>query len=119
MRFNIILSLLLFYSSTAFSEWSTEDTQRQSLFFALHLMDWGQTLDVVSQPEKYYEKNRLLPKHPTRKEVNTFMVIGGLGHLYISSILPDRKRKIFQWASIVVKLFTVAHNKKIGLQIAF
>jgi hypothetical protein len=32
---------------SAYAEWSKQDQQRQLAYTALHMVDWGQTLDIA------------------------------------------------------------------------
>lgn len=115
----LLVWLLTFLPQSAHAEWSKKDQQRQLTYTALHLMDWGQTLDISSHPEDYQEENPILGSHPTRAEVNTFMAATLAGHWLVARKLEPEKRRTFQWVSIAVRGLFIVNNKRIGLSINF
>ena len=100
-------------------EWSKEDTIREITWQVLHVMDWGQTLDIARQPHKYQELNPVLGKHPSVGKVNTYMALSAVAHLGISLALPKEYRKWFQYVTIGMTGSLVIHNHSIGLRIKF
>jgi hypothetical protein len=53
--------------------------------------------------------------HPSRSEVNTFMAT----HWLIVRRLTPKKRRTFQWTTIVVEGLCISNNKRIGLSMNF
>ncbi len=109
----------MFLPQPAYAEWSKQDQQRQLAYTALHMVDWGQTLDIADQSEDYHEANPILGEHPSRSEVNTFMATSLATHWLIARRLTPKKRRVFQWTTIVVKGLFISNNKRIGLSVNF
>ncbi len=63
-RFVLVAALLTSLPPSAYAEWSKQDQQRQLAYTALHMVGWGQTLDIADQPKDYYETNPVLGEHP-------------------------------------------------------
>ena len=103
----------------AYAEWSKQDQQRQLAYTALHMVDWGQTLDIADSLKDYYETNPILGEHPSRSEVNTYMATSLAKHWLIARRLTPKKRRVFQWTTIVVKGLYITNNKRIGLSVNF
>ena len=112
----IIPLLLISFSVNA--EWTKADQQRQLLFTAIHLADWGQTLDTVER-DNFHENNPVLGKNPSRRKVNIFMASTLAGHWYIAKNISNRNRKSFQIISLAAKVLLVIHNRHIGLKVRF
>ena len=115
----LILLLLLPVSASAFDPWSREDVALETVWQLLHLADWGQTLDLAAQPNKYYEYNPILGSHPSRSQVNLYMAASALLHLGVTHVLPSRCRPWFQHVSIGVSGTCVVNNFAVGLSIKF
>ena len=125
----VILLLVLALPGTAhafdwsdyfsFDSWSKGDIGKEVAWQALHLVDWGQTLDIASQPKKYHELNPAMGKHPSRSKVNLYMAASALLHVGITHVLPSRCRPWFQHVSIGVSGTCVVNNFAVGLSIKF
>ena len=115
----MVAALLTSLPPSAYAEWSKQDQQRQLAYTALHMVDWGQTLDIADQPKDYYETNPVLGQHPSRSEVNTYMATSLATHWLIARRLTPKKRRIFQWTTIVIEGLYITNNKRIGLSVNF
>ena len=116
----LIFTLILLLSSPVYAiDWSKEDTAREVVWQILHVVDWGQTLDIARQPHKYHELNPILGKHPSVGKVNTYMALSAVAHLGISLALPKEYRKWFQYLTIGATGSLVVHNFNIGLKVRF
>lgn len=113
----LLILIIALIPSVSFA-WSEEDTQRQLTYTTLHVIDWGQTLDIA-ESEEYYETNPILGRNPTRGEVNRYFLLTGLAHYGISRMLPPKHRKWWQRATIAVESGIVSHNIMIGVNIQF
>lgn len=100
-------------------EWTREDTYREVAYLALHVADWGQTLEIADHPEKWHEHNPVLGSHPSRGEVNAWFIATGLLHPVVSYALPRPYREIWQYSTIVLEIGVTAHNASIGIGIGF
>lgn len=116
-----ILVLILFFpiSASAFAPWSRQDIALESTYVAIHILDWGTTLDIADNPSKYYEYNPILGRHPSREKVNLFFAAGIPLHLGITYALPKRWRPYWQYFSIGMNGICVINNFSIGLKLSF
>jgi hypothetical protein len=117
----ILLVLLIFALSAPAhaDEWSKTDIGLQAAVTALMVVDWGQTLNAASQPDKYCEMNPILGKHPSRGSINTYFATAIIGHAAISHILPQDYRRIWQSIFIGVELAATSINYQAGVKIRF
>lgn len=100
-------------------DWSSADSARQWTYTALHIADWGQTLDIVGRPDEYHETNPLLGEHPSRGKVNRYMATTLAAHWLIASWLPAKPRRAFQYVTLTVEAGMVAHNYRLGVRFNF
>lgn len=138
--------LLLLLCPAVASAWSEADTKRQVAYTTLHIIDWGQTLDISNRcepdtrttendyktlpggsnqtttetdPPEVNELNPHLGSCPSRSEVNRYFLVTGLGHYAVSRMLPSPYRKWWQRVTIAVEGATVAHNISVGVRIRY
>lgn len=86
---------------------------------ALHVADWGQTLDIADHPERFYERNPVLGRHPSRGEVNRWFLGTALLHPVVSYVLPKPYREVWQYVTIGVEVGCVGSNARIGVGFGF
>jgi hypothetical protein len=118
----IILHAILCFllADLAFSEnWTREDTYYELTWTALLLVDYGQTRNIVQNPNEYSERNHILSKHPAQAKVDLYMGSCAILHPIISYYLPPRYRKIWQQITVGVEVFAVVNNYSIGLGMKF
>lgn len=117
----MVLFLLVASPSLA-DEWTTADTAREVTYLALHVVDWGQTLDIENHPD-LRETNPILGSHPSRGEINTYFIATGLLHPIVSYGLrkyaPDGWVQAWQYVTIGVELGAVGNNASIGIGFGF
>lgn len=125
MAYRYLVLLLALVASPAFA-WSTGDTVLESGYLTLHVIDWGQSLQIShfcnsSDPEQrnYYESNPILGSCPSRGAVNRYFLIGGIAHYAISRALPQPYRRLWQFVSIGMEAHSVSGNFDLGLKIRF
>lgn len=118
MKILIVIIVLLISSPVFGSDWSKKDTAYQLTYTALHIIDWGQTRNIVNNG-RYYDNNPVLGKHPSMGEVNTYFILTLLGYTTISYILPSKYRRYWQVGTIVIQSGVVGHNFNIGLKVDF
>ena len=115
---SIWTSLLL--SCPAFAgEWTKADTAREVAYLALHVADWGQTLEIADHPEKWHENNPVLGDHPSRGQVNAYFIATGLLHPVVSYLLPHPYRTWWQYSTIALEVVVVGNNARIGIGFGF
>ena len=99
-------------------EWTTADTWREAAYLSLLTVDWAQTRNFLRNPD-CYEQNKLLGQHPEQSHLDAAVIITGLAHVYIASVLPEKYRAPFQYISIGIEGGAVAHNFSLGATVKF
>jgi len=122
--FSFVLALIFWvgpclHKAEAADPWDGQDIGLEVTYQILHLIDWGQTLDIAAQPEHYREINPLMGDHPSRSRVNAYMGASALAHLGITHFLPKSWRPYWQGLTIGMTGALVIHNFNIGLQVRF
>ena len=109
---------LLLVSSSAFAEpWSHEDTVRESVYLTLLAVDWAQTRSFLRNGDE--EANPFLGERPHQDKVDAVVILTGIAHVYVASILPESYRSAFQYVSIGVEVGAVSHNFSLGVRARF
>jgi hypothetical protein len=106
-------------SSMAFDEWSNRDYALQATWTALHIIDWGQTLDIAKDPDKFHENNPFIGKYPSVGRVNAIMAISTIVNPLVVHILPSKWRPYFQGLSMAITGTCVVNNYNLGLKVNF
>ena len=108
--------------------WSRQDLVLEGAWQVLHVIDYGQTLDIAKHPKQYHECNPLLDEHPSEGDVNLFAVVAGILHPVITGALPPKAeifgiefspRTVWQAYSLGEKAGCVINNFSIGLCINY
>jgi hypothetical protein len=99
-------------------EWTQTDTALQLSYTALHIADWGQTLDIENHPNRY-ETNPILGANPTRGEINTYFATTLGLHWLIARVLPQKWRTQFQLGTIALEFNVVNDNRSAGIRVNF
>ena len=88
---------------------------------SLLVADWLQTLQIADSPNKYAETNFLLPRNPTRGEVNLYFgTVMASANLIDHYALETQSSKLKLWRFItVLQTYAVLKNKSIGISIKF
>lgn len=115
----LILFLIVMMPIIANAGWSNADTVREVIWQGLHVVDWGQTLEIARDPGRYYEMNPALGSHPSVGKVNIYMASSAVLHAGVSYVLPGKWRSYWQYVSIVTSGACVANNFNIGLGVRF
>jgi hypothetical protein len=115
----IVAVIILVYSNSYASDWSKVDTALQITYSALHVIDWGQTLDIAKHPKDWSETNPILGKHPSISKVNSYFAATLVGHAVVSYLLPKPYRRIWQCMWIGIEAGYVTHNYSVGINVRF
>jgi hypothetical protein len=118
----VILSILLIFMplvSSAADPWDRSDIGMEIVWQLLHVMDWGQTRDIAMNPDRYWEFNPILGKHPSVTDVNAWFFFTSVLHLAITHVLPDNWRPAWQIGTMFGTGALVIHNRSIGLRVRF
>ena len=117
--------ILPFISSLVVSNnanaWSNADTAWEIGYLATHIADWGQTRDIAAQCGQgtYYETNPALGRCPSENKVNAYFLGTALLHAGVAHLLPQKYRRTFQSATMMMQVGVISNNAKIGLNIKF
>jgi len=99
--------------------WTREQAIAQGAVTLLQVIDWGQTLDVSENPDKYREINPVLGDHPDRGRVNIYFACSILIKAAITWLLPTKWRKYWLAGNIAASGYLVKHNYNAGIEINF
>jgi len=111
----------------AHDPWTWTDTALEIFFAGTLEVDREQALDGASQPQKYYETNKVLGEHPDAYKINTWMGACLVGHAAIAYYLPKHyevlgidthPRTLWQGFWIAFEVNQIDHNRKVGLGVS-
>jgi hypothetical protein len=113
------LLFILLFSASAHADWERRDTELLAATAALTVMDWGQTRNTARNPDRFYERNPFLGRHPSVGDVDKYftaylLYIGGVSYL-----LPPRERRWFLTAYLVYEGGVVGANHYVGVRMDF
>lgn len=98
--------------------WTRTDTLWELGFLAVVAMDCGQSTQLNELGR--YERNPLLPRHPTPTTMRMICLGSVIGHLAVSYCLPSPWRRRFQAVTLVLEAAAVTDNYyRAGLRIRF
>ena len=100
------------------SDWTTTERAMLASALVLHVADWSQTLQIADQPDRHFERNPILGRHPSRGEVNAYFSATALALVLLADALPQYRRA-FLGGWIAVQAVVVHNNLGIGLRIGF
>jgi hypothetical protein len=117
----VIVAVILLLPSMALSAdpWTQGDLWREIAWQTLHIVDWGQTLEIADNPSKYHEHNIIMGRHPKKHTVNEFMAVSAMAHIAIAHVLPSKWRLLWQTSTIAATGYCVGRNFNIGVGIKF
>ena len=121
----IIIMLLLCTSANAINltkyyKEDLTDTDKKAIlaFNTLQFVDMLQTLEIANN-DAYYEKNKIMGKHPSEAQVVTYFVARGLAHYHVTKMIPKIYRGIWHTYNIVYNYNVIKDNHELGIRIDF
>ncbi|OUU18624.1 MAG: hypothetical protein CBC05_01810 [Crocinitomicaceae bacterium TMED45] len=95
-------------------------TDKKSIiaFNILQTIDMLQTLEIANN-DNYYEKNKILGKHPNEFQVITYFIARGFAHYETTKMIPLKYRNIWHTYNIVYNYDVIRDNHNIGIRIGF
>ena len=118
----LILSLLLLIPSTAWA-WEDWGQETKTMFIASSIAvtaDWATTRDMTRRyNEGYYELNPILGTHPTRTEVDIYMIGMLVTNYFITDWLPEEYRNFYLGFRTVIHGSAASNNMHLGLNLKF
>lgn len=122
----IICIILLLFTHCAASAvednpnaWTTADTMFQVTYAALHITDWGQTLNISKSGDRWRETNPILGPHPKQSTVNYYFAGTLAAHTAIAYLLPKDWRRVWQMVWIGIEGAYVYKNFELGIGVGF
>ena len=96
-------------------KWSKADTALQLTWTTMHVLDWSQTRKIAKEPERFWERNSIMGKHPSVDKVDVIFAMSAILDVAIARMLPRPYRTYFQIVSIGATGYCVTINFSIGL----
>jgi hypothetical protein len=119
-RFVILLILIAFAPlSNAGEPWDGTDKALGAAALTLWAVDFGQTRYIANNPDRFYENNPLLGKHPSVSRVNNYFIGVGIAGYLLADHLSSANRKMFLATFAVIELGVTRHNRYVGIKIDF
>lgn len=122
LTINKIILIILLITNNCFAqnkEWTGTEKILLGTSTTALMMDWATTRDITRRYEEgYYEKNKLLGKHPSKTRVDIHFLIFIPLNYYIADNLNEN-RSAYLLAITASELYAVRRNKQLGLQITF
>ena len=88
------------------------------LFNVLQGIDMLQTLEIANN-DNYYEKNKILGKHPSETRVVTYFVARGFAHFHATKMIPQKYRRFWHAYNLVYNYDVIRDNHELGIRIDF
>ena len=88
------------------------------VFNVLQGIDMLQTLEIANN-DNYYEKNKILGKHPSEAQVVTYFIARGFAHYHVTKMIPQKYRRIWHGYHIVYNYDVIRDNHQLGIRIDF
>ena len=113
--------LMVSLQAHAFDEWTKVEIGMEAVYIAANIIDWGQTLDIADNPDRYREEVNcaMLGDHPSRGRVNKVFAAGLILQPLIAHVLPHDLRKLWILSGIALEVSCIHGNQSIGLRMGF
>ena len=125
MRTLLIFLFLLVVPANAFDlekyyqEPLTEADKKGIIAFnVLQGIDMLQTLEIANN-DNYYEKNKILGRHPSEFQVVTYFIARGFAHYEVTKMIPQKYRSIWHGYNIIYNYDVIRDDHEIGIRIGF
>ena len=79
------------------------------LFNVLQGIDMLQTLEIANN-DNYYEKNKILGKHPSEAQGVTYFIARGIAHFHATKIIPEKYRSLWHGYNVVYNYDVIRDN---------
>ena len=87
-------------------------------FNILQGIDMLQTLEIANN-DNYYEKNKILGRHPSEAQVIAYFISRGFAHYHATKMIPLKYRNIWHTYNVVYNYDVIRDNHDIGIRINF
>ena len=113
----VVFVMLMLNGCCSFDKWTREDKILQSIQLGFHSIDWLQTMEIVNEPD-YYESNAWIGKHPTKSDINRYMLATAVMTVLITHTLPQEHRKYWLMFRIGVSSSAAVQNYNVGIKVS-
>lgn len=111
----IIISLIFLSGCYTIPTDKQKILARETLVLSVMMKDYQQTINIAKNPDDYYEKNKVLGRHPSTKDVKIYFASCALIHAGIAYMLPEEYSKYWQSWQLLNNLKAAINNDKNGL----
>lgn len=115
----VALFLLAPLSAHAGDKWDSVDLGLFAGFQALTLVDYAQTRHITDNPNRFYERNKILGTHPDAAAVAHYFVARNVLMWGVAEVLPSDFRKLFLGSSIGLQFYYVQSNYRLGVKLEY
>ena len=115
----VLLALILLVSCANRKPLTKSQIVGEVAWQVIHVIDWGQTLDIADNPDRYHEINPLIGRHPSRSKVNAYMAASALIHPVVTYFIPTEYRWYWLGGTLALSTACVVNNNAIGLSLGF
>ena len=89
---------------------------RETTLMANLYKDYGQTMDISRNPDKYNEINPILGRHPHEDKVQAYFLFRGLSHLAVSYFVNEKYATIWQSVFFIPSIYMTEKNDNLELK---
>jgi len=114
-----MIAFLLFGCTTTPDKWTKKDYVLHTVMTSAMAVDWLQTRYIAEHPDKYYETNPILGKHPSKTEVDLYFLGSWLVTTGIVHFTKEKYRFIPQVGHTALSIKCIIHNDSIGIGMTF
>ena len=116
--FMIVVFLVIAVPAHAFDKWDKTEIGMEIAYIGLHIVDWGQTLNIA-RDDSLHEHNPALGRHPKTSQVNAMFAAGLILQPIIAHVLPHNWRKAWIGSGIILEAGCVGNNIHCGIRASF
>jgi len=116
LMFGVFLFLMCL-SACATTKWDKIDYTLLGISTGLQVIDWRQTRCIAENPDKYWEINPVLGKHPSKGEIDLYFAGSFAMRVGVARILSGKWRKMWLSGWIGASAYCVITNDKVGIGI--
>ncbi len=115
--FGFVFTLIILFGApaSAVDKWDRTDCILLGTMVAAEIIDWRQTRRIAEQPDRYWEINPLIGRHPSQDRVDQYFLISAVVKVGIAHVLPSQWRKIWLGIMAAGSVGCVLYNNSIGL----
>jgi hypothetical protein len=115
---SFIVAVVIFTSTAAFAgdKWDSTDYALLAASTVTLAMDWQQTRYIARNPDRFYERNRILGRYPSRQSIDLYFVSVLLTEIIVADLLPSKWRKVFLAGVAIGEGGVVAYNFQMGVR---